>query len=70
MNYSQKIEKKASEIQHLSDAFHNVRAALDVLTYLELDGRLGESIQMIVFRALEEIDAIEVKISKSYTEKE
>lgn len=70
MNYSQKIQKRAQEIQHLSDEFHDVRATLSILKYLNPDALLGESIQMVVYQALEIVDAIEVKIEQSYTEKE
>jgi hypothetical protein len=72
MNYSQKIQNKANDIQHLSDAFEEVRITLDVLTRLEmtaLGDKLGGSIQKIVFTALEEINAIECKIDTDYTEK-
>jgi len=73
MNYSQKTQKKAQEIQHLSDAFEEVRITLDVLIALDitaLSDRLGHSIQKVVYQALEELDAIECKIDSDYTEKE
>ena len=40
------------------------------MKYLNPDALLGESIQMVVYQALEIVDAIEVKIEQSYTEKE
>jgi len=72
MNYSQKTQNKAQEIQHLSDAFEEVRITLEVLTTLDLTAfsdLLGGSIQKVVQEALEEINAIECKIDTDYTEK-
>jgi len=73
MNYSQKIQDKANNIQHLSDAFEEVRTTLDILTTLDLsalDKRLGGSIQKVVHQALEEVNAIECKVERDYIEKE
>jgi len=73
MDYSQKIQNDANEIQHLSDAFEELRITLDVLTALDLnalDDRIGMSIQRIIHQAFEQIDAIECKVAQCYTEKE
>jgi len=73
MNYSQKIQNKAQEIQHLSDAFEEVRTTLSVLTALESTGTgkyLGASIQKVIFTALDELDAIECKVATDYVEKD
>jgi hypothetical protein len=73
MDYNQKIQNDANEIQHLSDAFEEVRVTLDILTSLETTGignRLAYSIQKVVYQALAQIDAIECKINQCYTEKE
>ncbi len=72
MDYSQKIQNKAEEIQHLSDAFEEVRTTLSVLTAIEATGEsnyLGGSIQKIIHAALDELDAIECKIEHDYIEK-
>jgi len=73
MNYSQKIQNKAETIQHLSDAFYEVRATLDILTVLDVNGGgslTGESIQKVVFNALEWVDAIEAKINQDCAKEE
>jgi len=65
MNYSQKTQNKAQDIQYLSDAFEEVRDRLSVLTVLDLSGidnHLGSSIQYIVHEAIDMINAIECKI--------
>lgn len=65
MNYSQKIQNKAQEIDTLSDAFEEVRDRLSVLTVLDLSGidnHLGSSIQYVVHEAIDMINAIECKI--------
>jgi len=72
MNYSQKTQNKAQDIQHLSDAFYEVKTTLAVLTVLNMDGigdKLGHSIQKVIYQALEELEAIECKIDTDYTEK-
>lgn len=72
MNYSQKTIDKANEIEHLSDAFEEVRTTLEVLTTLDLtafSNLLGGSIQKVVLEALEEINAIECKVEQDYIEK-
>ena len=72
MNYNQKTQNKAQEIQHLSDAFEELRTTLEVLTTLDLtafSNLLGRSIQKVVHEALEEINAIECKIHTDYIEK-
>ena len=72
MNYSQKIQNKAQEIQHLSDAFYEVKTTLTVLTILNIDAisdQIGHSIQKVVYQAIEELEVIECKIETDYTEK-
>jgi ABC-type transport system involved in cytochrome bd biosynthesis fused ATPase/permease subunit len=72
MNYSQKTQNKAQEIQHLSDAFYEVKTTLTVLTALNMDAigdKLGHSIQKVVYQAIDELEAIECKIDTDYTEK-
>ena len=73
MNYSQKTIQNANDIQHLSDAFEEVRTTLDILKTLDtsaLGDKLGGSIQKVIFSALEEINAIECKVDIDYIEKE
>lgn len=73
MDYSQKTQKKAQEIQYLSDAFYEVKTTLQVLTVLNFDGigdNLGHSIQKVVYCAIDELEAIECKIDQDYIEKD
>ena len=73
MNYSQKIENKSKEIQHLSDAFEELRDRLSVLSLLQLDGadnRISSGIQYIVHEIQDCISAIECKIEHDYIEKD
>ncbi len=73
MNYSQKTQNKAQEIQHLTDAFYEVKTTLEVLTVLNMDAigdKLGHSIQKVVYQAIEELEAIEYKVATDYVEKD
>lgn len=73
MNYNQKIQNKTQEIEHLSDAFEELRDRLSVLALLQLDGadnRIGSGIQYIVHEVEDCISAIECKVELDYIEKE
>jgi len=73
MNYSQTIQKKAQEIQYLSDAFEELRITLAVLSALDCSGegpRIAHSIYKVVQNACDQIDAIACKVETDYIEKE
>ena len=73
MNYSQTVIDKARQIGELSDAFEDVRITLEILTSLDTsayNNRFSVSIQRIVYKSLEELDAIQYKIEHDYTLKE
>jgi hypothetical protein len=73
MNYSQTTQKNAQEIQHLSDAFEDLRITLTVLSALDCQGespRLAHSIYNVIQRACEQIDAIACKVETDFVEKE